>query len=259
MNGNHTSSKFRLPNKALLTGLVLLLPFILVAVLMITAGSGQVTTAPKNAKIHQVEIQPVVLLDKHSQQHSAYGRIEASSKAEIGFELAGKVTEIMVDEGDSLVNGQLLAKLDTARLDATMQELNATLQRAEADFRLAKLSEQRIQQLVEKNLESAQRLDEAVETSIAAQALVNEIKAKQNTVQVEISKSSLYASTTATVLKRPVDPGTVVAAGQPILTTQHSNAFEVRIGLAKNQAFSLAKGQVHQLGYGDISLNGTVK
>lgn len=259
MSDDNTSNTEKPTKKSILIGLSLVIPFSMVVYLMIAAGSGQVAVPPENAKIHKVQVQMIEPQNSHLQQRLVFGRVESSNRADLGFELSGKVTEMLVDEGDVVSAGQLLGKLDTARLDASMRELTATLARTQADLRLAKLSEQRTTELVRKKLESNQRLDEAVETSAAAEAVVDEILAKKLTLQVELDKSWLYANSDAIVLARPVDAETVVAAGQPVLTVQQSNAFEVRLGLAQNQAFAMTRGQKHDLIFANTTLQGTIK
>lgn len=151
---------------------------------------------------------------------------------------------VLVDEGQSFVKGQLLAKLDTQRLNARMQELQAAMARAEADARLAKLSEKRVRELVKKKLESTQRQDETREATLSAEALVNEIIARKASLQVDLDKSILLAPFTGSVLVSQIDPGTVVAAGQHILSLQQDGLLEARIALpAKDEVGLIIDGQ----------------
>lgn len=57
------------------------------------------------------------------------GRIEAV-EIDIAAKLPGRVKEILVDEGDTVAAGQVLAKMDTAVLEAQLREAEAQLQRA---------------------------------------------------------------------------------------------------------------------------------
>jgi RND family efflux transporter MFP subunit len=239
--------------------LVLAVTFAALILLMMAAGSGQVTEPPQQAKIHKVTVQQLELLNHHQQSRMTYGKVEASIQSNLGFELAGRITEILADEGDTLNKGALLAKLDTSRLEASKKEINATLARTEADLRLASLSLKRVTELVDKKLESKQKLDEITESTASAAALVSEIKAKKDTLQLEIEKSALYAPHPLTVLSQPVDVGTVVAAGQTIFSVQQNNVFEVRMGMPQDQAFALEQGQTHKLLYGNHTLFAKVK
>ncbi|MFA3791786.1 efflux RND transporter periplasmic adaptor subunit [Aliiglaciecola sp. SL4] len=245
--------------KTLLIPIALILPLIAVVGLMVAAGSGQVTPPPSEAKIHQVEVVQLSPQDSYQLEQLAYGRLESANLSNLGFELAGKVQQILVDEGDQIVAGQLIAKLDTQRLDASMKELDAALQSATADLRLAKQSQQRVVELVNRNLESTQRLNEVDENTQVAKAVVEQTQARINTLQVEIEKSELRASFDGTIVSRPVDPSTVVSAGQPVVVVQQTSAYDARIAMSSDQAFGLSVGQKHQLIANGIKLTGIVK
>ncbi|MGJ8680474.1 efflux RND transporter periplasmic adaptor subunit [Paraglaciecola sp.] len=254
------SSKFNsITSKKLTIFVILAVPFCAVIFLMIAAGSGQVTQAPTQAKIHKVFVQPSVLETSHQQKKMVYGQVESSTQSNLGFELSGKVIDVFVDEGDVLTPNMLLAKLDISRLEASKAEINASLARTQADLRLAKLSLKRVTELVAKNLESQQKLDEVTELTSSAAALVKEIQAKKSSLQLEVEKSSLYASENSIVVSRPIDRGSVVAVGQTVFSVQHENTFEVRIGMPQDQAFALQVGQIHTLYYSDQALTGKIK
>ncbi|MBU2878553.1 MULTISPECIES: efflux RND transporter periplasmic adaptor subunit [Alteromonadaceae] len=245
--------------KSLLIPIAIILPLMAVVGLMIAAGSGQVTAPPSEAKIHQVEVVKLSPQDNYQQQQLAYGRLESANLSNLGFELAGKVQQIWVDEGDHIVAGQLIAKLDTKRLDASMKELEAALQSAKSDLRLAKQSQQRVTELVSRNLESTQRLNEVDESTQVAKALVEQTQARINTLLVELEKSELKASFEGTIVSRPIDPSTVVSAGQPVVVVQQSSAYDARIALSSDQAFGLTVGQKHRLIANGINLSGVIK
>ncbi|MGE0158015.1 MAG: HlyD family secretion protein [Gemmatimonadales bacterium] len=67
---------------------------------------------------------------------AASGTVEATD-ADLGFQAAGRVQEIDVEEGDEVTAGQELARLDTRELDAALEGARAQLEAAEA--RLAEL------------------------------------------------------------------------------------------------------------------------
>lgn len=246
-------------SKSLLIAISIIVPLLAIVGLMVAAGSGQVAEPPREAKLHQVEVIKLVPESAYLQQQLAYGRVESANLSNLGFELAGKVDQILVDEGDTIVAGQLIAKLDTQRLDASMKELDAALQRAKADQRLAQQSRDRVAELVKQKLESSQRLDEVDESAMVAAALVEQTQARINTLLVELDKSALRASFDGTIVSRPVDPGTVVAAGQPILLVQQTSDFDARIALTSEQAQQLKIGQRQTLIANGNTLSGVVK
>lgn len=239
--------------------LLLVLPFIGLMMLLKAAGAGQVTAPPTEPKRHSVDVINVEKLQQYQRHLKAVGRAEANQQSALGFELAGTLATTYADEGDWVEAGALLAVLDTKRLDAQMVEVNASVARAESDARLAKLSEDRIAQLVKERLESPQRLDEVREATIAANARVTEIRANRTRIQVELEKSRLLAPYSGTILTRPVDPGSVVAQGQSVFTMQEGGKTEVRIALGADGAQSVKVGDTYPLSKGSEVWQATVK
>lgn len=234
-------------------------PSLFLFLLMKAAGAGQVPEAPVEPFAQKVDVIKVERQNSYTRLVKVVGRVEASKQAGLGFELGGTLLETTVDEGDRVSKGQLLAQLDTQRLDAQLREIEASVARAKADARLAKLSENRIASLVEKNLESPQRLDETREATLAAQAQVREIEARKDSVVVQFTKSKIFSPYNGTILSRPVDPGSVVGQGMTIFTIQKDADTEVRMAMAADKAFKLKKGQAYQLFQGQNALTATLK
>ncbi|MFT4937287.1 MAG: RND family efflux transporter MFP subunit [Paraglaciecola sp.] len=247
------------PTKTTLMLFTVLLPFIALTILMSVSGAGQSIETPSIAKLHRVDVMPIELQQQYILQRIVVGKIEATQTADVGFDLSGIVVTTLVDEGDEVNEGQLIAVLDKQRLLAQMNELYATLARAQADARLAKLSEQRVSELVAKKLEPRQRLDEVREATASANALIAEVQARQQSLQVELQKTSLKAPFDGVIVARPVDAGTVVASGQAVYEIQLREKLKARIALSTDDAFSLIQGHSYPLSIGDKQIMGVLQ
>lgn len=96
------------------------------------------------------------------------GRIEAT-EIDIAAKIAGRLAEVMVREGDFVRDGQVLARMDTATLDAQLKEATATLQQAEIGVESARsLVSQRE---AERNAAQAVIVQRQAETTAAAKRL----------------------------------------------------------------------------------------
>ncbi|MEP7704495.1 efflux RND transporter periplasmic adaptor subunit [Paraglaciecola sp. 25GB23A] len=223
--------------------MIVVLSFAALVALMWVSGRGQVNTNLSATPSQVVDIMPISLTQQYLEKRVAVGQVEANQLSSLGFDRPGVLIQTLVDEGQSVLAGQLMATLDAQRLEINLQEINATLSRVEADLRLAKLSQKRVAELVAKNLESSQRLDEVLEATAVANAVVAEITARKASVEVELTKTRLYAPFAGMVVSRAIDIGTVVNAGQPILVLQQENNLQVRIALpaAEAQHFSVAQ------------------
>ncbi|AEP28594.1 efflux RND transporter periplasmic adaptor subunit [Brumicola nitratireducens] len=202
----------------------------------------------ENAKVN---VQAISIQSAYTKQRKVYGLIESAQQANLGFELSGVINETLVAEGERVVKGQILATLDQQRLMAQKKELDAALLRAKADAKLASLSAKRTAELVKKRLEPDQRLDEANAALDAANALVNEVRARHESLNVELQKSSLVAPFNGQVVKQLLDSGTVVTMGQPVFALMAEVDLEARIGLPTQSPLALSLGERYTLSYED--------
>jgi RND family efflux transporter MFP subunit len=175
---------------------------------------------------------------------SYQGRVEAARRSKLGFELAGELARLTVDEGVRVAAGETLARLDTDRLQARRREVAAALDSARADRELARSTLERVRGAREANAVSAQRLDEARERLAAAEARVREAAARLESIDVDLAKSELTAPYDGLVAVRHGDEGDVVAAGQPVIELLQRAGPEVRIGVDAAAARRLSPGDV---------------
>jgi RND family efflux transporter MFP subunit len=239
-------------------GLFGLLPFIGLIVLLLAAGSGQVSSAPTEPSVPLVEFAAITIQDQYIAKRRVIGRIEAASQSVLGFELGGTLEQTLVDEGQHVVTGQSLAQLDTARLEAQVSQLKAALARAESNERLARLSEKRVVELVRQKLESPQRLDEVRENTVSASATVLETQAQITEVEVQLEKSVLKSPFSGKILDRLVDNGSVVGQGQSIFVIQQSDELQARIAMGTDDARMFVLSQQVTLYNGQQPLLATV-
>ncbi len=175
------------------------------------------------------------------------GRVEAARASAIGFELGGLLREVLVDEGESVANGQLVARLDTARLQARRKELKAALEEARAMLSLARITVERLEGVLDSGGVSRQGLDEAREEYRTAKAAVAVASSRIETVDVELAKSDLHAPFPATVTRRLSDEGAVLVAGAPVLELQEHSRPEVRVGIAGRVVDAIGVGDLLQI------------
>jgi HlyD family secretion protein len=145
-----------------------------------------------------------------AEEFVATGRLVVREEAAVGSELPGyRVAAVYVDEGDWVKQGQAMAKLDDALLQAQIAQAEATLatQKASLDFKRSQLARaEALQQegAFSKELLEQRRMETAgAEASLAAsQAQVNEIKVRQ-------ARMTLRAPVGGMVLQRSIRPGDI--------------------------------------------------
>ncbi len=168
------------------------------------------------------------------------GRLEAT-EVQIASKTPGRLAEVLVDEGDKVSKGQLLARMDTRTLEAQRNQAEAEVLRARENLAAAqanvqlRLSEQllaqqelsRSQALLKHGFVSAQIIDQqqsrigtANAAVTAARAQVSAVSAAIGAAQAqvaqltsEIDDSSLRAPIDGIIQLRMAEPGEVLGAG----------------------------------------------
>ncbi len=169
---------------------------------------------------------------------TATGALEPTNQVQVGSELSGTVRTVAVDYNDRVKVGQVLARLDTAKLEAQVVEAKAVLAAAVAKVEQTKATlvesaqnRDRLRKAKELSLgriTSQQDLDTAEATwqrakadLAAAQASVAQAQASLDAEQTNLAKSVIYSPINGVVLTRSVEPGQTVAASlqAPVLFT----------------------------------------
>ncbi|ROU04362.1 efflux RND transporter periplasmic adaptor subunit [Histidinibacterium lentulum] len=170
------------------------------------------------------------------------GQVEAAARIDLGFELGGRVTQVLADEGDRVARGAVLARLDTSALMPERAALEAELAALGAEAELARLTLSRNDALTERGFRSVAAQDDARLALERAEAGMAAVRARIAGVDVELEKSVLTAPFAARIGERLIDPGRAVSAGEPVLVLFEDAPPEVRVGLPPALAAGLEPG-----------------
>ena len=160
---------------------------------------------------------------------SATGSIEPTDEVEVSSELSGIVTNVYVDYNDHITKGQVLAKLDTATLQADVLVKKASLKSAQADVleteaeaKEAKAEYEHYQQVWELSggkVPSKQELDSykidwevAAAKVSSAEASVDVARANLESAESDLSKAEIVSPIDGVVLAKDIEPGQTVAS-----------------------------------------------
>ncbi|MGD8841465.1 MAG: efflux RND transporter periplasmic adaptor subunit [Gammaproteobacteria bacterium] len=183
---------------------------------------------------------------------TATGTVQPVNQVDVGSELSGTVDSVLVDFNDLVTRGQVLARLDTDRLQAAVVEGRAALKSAEAKLEEAKatvvetrLRLQRCETLAEQQMCSAEELatqqaarSRAVAAQTSARAQVAVARASLEIEETNLSKAEIRSPVDGLVLRRQVEPGQTVAASlqAPVLFTLAENLAQMELHVAVDEA-----------------------
>ncbi len=197
------------------------------------------------------------------------GRIEAT-EVDIATKFHGRVEEILFDEGDRVESGQIVARMDTASLEAQLAEAEASVVSAEkqrnnataivaqreSECDLARKNLSRAKKLYEKGIISSEKLDQqtatydvsksrcdAAKANVAnAEAAIEAAKAQSERIKSDINDSVLKSPISGRVQYRIAEPGEVLAAGGKLLTIIDLSDVYMTVFLSSKDAGRLAIG-----------------
>lgn len=175
------------------------------------------------------------------------GRLEPSRQTDLAFEFGGTVARVLVDEGEIVEAGGLVAALDTRTLQAERRQQAANHAALQSDLELARLTFERRQSLAQNGHISAQSLDEIRLQVARLQSSVLATDAAIEAIDVRLDKALLRAPFSGRISVRAIDEGATVGAGSPVLTILETARPRVRIGLTPEQADLLSDEDAHPI------------
>ncbi|MEL7097313.1 MAG: efflux RND transporter periplasmic adaptor subunit [Pseudomonadota bacterium] len=187
--------------------------------------------APEPAPLVSVAVRPLTPEAGYSQVRAFVGQIEPRKTVAVSFELPGTLTQITVDEGQSVTKGQLIATQDVELLTAERDQLRSSRAavQAQLDFALQQL--ERSAALRDRGFASQQALDQATSTRNELDARIRELDAGLARIAIQLDKSRITAPFDGRVTRRFLDGGEAVSPGQAVLEIVESAAPMVRVGV----------------------------
>ncbi len=200
--------------------------------------------------LHVAETQPVRMQSGYVLEREFAGEVRAGQTSDLGFELAGQITELLVDEGQDIRHGQLLARLDSRIVLAQGDELDAQLAELDAELQTVRRNLERAERLRGDNLISERERDNLAGRVDVLNASLDRVRAAREVNEIRLGKLELRAPFDSRIDRRHVDSGVVVEAGSPIFSLVESGAREVRAGVPVSMAERLHPGKAVEVRVG---------
>jgi len=143
---------------------------------------------------------------------TATGTLEATNTVVVGTQVSGVIKKIYVDFNSEVVKGQLLAELDKSTLQFSLDNAEADVANAQAEYDYQQTSYYRMTELFNKDLLSASDHDLASFNFKRSQAGLKSAKANLSRAEKNLSYAMIYSPIKGVVQNRAVDEGQTVAA-----------------------------------------------
>ena len=197
------------------------------------------------------------------------GRIEAN-ETDLSAKFAGRLAEVLVQEGDMVTAGDVVARIDTADLEAALRAAEANVRQAEkaeaeanaqitlrkseltlADQELDRavaliakgnVTQQRVDQNRNQRRTAAAALDAARSRVDASREAISAARAEADRLRVQVGDGVLKSPVSGRVLYRLAEPGEVLAGGGKVLTLLDLSSVYMTLFLPTTEAGILAMG-----------------
>jgi len=158
------------------------------------------------------------------------GLISTETESKLSFKINGVVSKIYVEEGESVIKGQLLASLDLTEIDAQVGQAKNNLEKTKRDLERG----QRLLKDSAATLEQIQNLQTAYDV------------ADENLRIVSFNRqfSTIRANTSGKVIRKFVNEGELIVGGSPVvaINSADQNNWIVKIGLPDVDWVRVKKG-----------------
>jgi len=140
------------------------------------------------------------------------GTLDAVGTVEVGTQVSGTVAKVLVDYNSIVQKGQIIAVLDKSAMQASLDETNATLLKAQTQFELSKSKWIRNQKLQAEGHIAEQDLVDSRATYVMDSAAVLSCEANLRKAANNLDNATIRSPINGTVIARSLEVGQTVAA-----------------------------------------------
>jgi membrane fusion protein, multidrug efflux system len=180
------------------------------------------------ARVTVVEVQPVSR-GSIARQVTVTGIVEPVRVVGVNSQLAGAVTRVLVQEGDRVRQGAVLARLDS-------REIEAQLASAQASHDVAKAAFERAEQLRERRVITLPEYERERTAYAAAEAQIQQLRTR-------LGYATVLAPVTGIVTEQRVETGDVVGNQARLFTIADVSEIVARVGVSELDVVELAQGE----------------
>lgn len=175
---------------------------------------------------------------------TAAGSLEARRDQPVGVSgSGGRVVQVLVEPGDWVRQGQLLAQIERSVQSQEAAQIRANVSAAQADAELARNELERAKALEERGFVSKADIDRKQAAYDAAAARVRVNQAQLGATNARIAQLDIRAPTSGLILDRNVEVGQVVSAGTPqLFRMARGGEMEMRAKLSQQDLTRVSVG-----------------
>ncbi len=197
---------------------------------------------PDGARAVAVDLAPVSTIDLQDTLRGV-GTLEALQSVQIKPEVNGKIVSIHFGEGDFVTDDQVLFRIDDDKIRKRMTAQQAALASTRTRLENLRRNYDRVASLRERNMVSEDQYDAAKTELEAVSSDVERLEAELDLTRRELADTVIRSPFDGFISRQMVDPGTFVAAGEPLATVYETDPLRISFFIAEKYAARVARGQ----------------
>jgi len=208
----------------------------LLALLSLTAGACS-STEESDTEAQNI---PTVTVSKAglsetSTAHRFSGTVASRRTVQISTKVTGRVTQLDVEEGDYVSQGEILVRIKDDNLQAQKNQVEARLTEAQAALKNNETNYRRINNLYEKESATQKELDDITTQYESAKANVKALEAKLQEINDLLDYTVLEAPFNGYVVGKHISEGDLAGPGQPLLAFEREGDMKVNLSIPESQ------------------------
>ena len=232
---------------------------------LFVAALGLAGCSQEKAEVKEI-IRPVKVVEiaqVHDSRMLSYsGSVRARTESALAFRVNGKITERLVDIGQHVAPGDVLARIDPTDYDLSVKSAQAALDAAERQVETTELARKRAEQLFAKNFSPKSQLEQATLTYDQAVATRDSARSSLDQAKNQVGYTDLKADRDGIVTAVNADVGQVVGSGTPVVTVAVDGEKEVLIAVPEMEIAEFKPGKSVKAGFwsdSTLALDGKVR
>ena len=186
-----------------------------------------------------------IKLGEIPQEYSFTGTFEPNRESKLSAEIQGKVNRVLVENGATVRQGQVLIQLDDALLQLQLQAAEVQLRGLQADQKRYKI-------LVENDAIQGIQLEK---TELALESALVQV----NTLKEQIKKTSIRAPFDGVVTAKLTEVGDFASPGKPLIQVTDLSKVKLTIQVPEGELNLFSLGSVHPVSIPAYSLQTEAK
>lgn len=201
--------------------------------------SGTVARQPPNATHHSVARVESIPIGR---TRSLLGALRARGEVRVAPRISGRVIEMPVEAGDRIQEGQIVTLLERDALQTAVGEAEAALDSAEAEFRGAEETLERVKAGFENNVASEVRLIDAQRLRDAAAGRLERSRETLAAAETRLGYATLRSPIDGVIIDTLADPGDLAMPGRPLMTLYDPERLEAQVSVPASLASRFTRG-----------------